>query len=180
MNPDKYRALKNRLLVGGYESEIQWAAEIKPCADAVEFFMEYSWVVLNSGMKEQIARKIWSRILDAMQKGKKAIDVFGHKGKARAIDTMCHRRNERFDEYGKSPDKLTYLQSLPWIGPITKYHLAKNLGHDCVKPDRHLVRIAAMEGKTPDELCRELSVATGNKLAVIDTVLWRAANLGIL
>lgn len=180
MDADTYRALKNRLICGGYEREIEWAANLKPCADPVDFFCEYSWVVINSGMKEQIARKIWDRIVDALRTGKKAVDVFGHKGKAAAIDSMRLERGVVFIDYQNAPDKLAFLQSLPWIGPITKYHLAKNLGHDCVKPDRHLVRIAAKEGKTPDQICREIAEETGDRLTVVDTVIWRAANLGLV
>lgn len=175
-----YQSLKQAIIDRGYAGEIEWAAGLKPCVDAIDFFMEYSWVVLNSGMKEQIARKIWERILKAIADGKKAADVFGHKGKAVAIDSMREGRELAFSGYQKATDKLKFLQSLPWIGPITKYHLAKNLGHDCVKPDRHLVRIAAKEGKTPDQMCREIAQETGDRLTEVDTVIWRAANLGLI
>jgi hypothetical protein len=180
VNNDLYLQLKQRIIDLGYQDEIDWASSIKPCENSLNFFMEYSWVVLCSGMKEQIARKIWHKILSAIENGKNASDVFGHKGKATAIDTMRHRRLERFTEYQKSQDKLSFLQSLPWIGPITKYHLAKNLGLECIKPDRHLVRIAASEGKTPNELCQQLSGETGDRLVLVDTVIWRSANLGLL
>jgi hypothetical protein len=77
-------------------------------------------------------------------------------------------------------DKLSFFESLPWIGPITKYHLAKNFGVECCKPDRHLVRIARQYDMTPDELCRKLAEETGNSVNTVDTVLWRAANLGFI
>jgi hypothetical protein len=180
MLPAEYCKLKERLKTVGYDEEIQWAEDIKPCTDHHDFFNEYAWVVLNSGMKEQIARGIWGKILTAYSDGKHAADVFGHKGKATAIDVMRASSKMFFRRYSEAPDKMAFLQSLPWIGPITKYHLAKNLGFDCVKPDRHLVRIAAKEGKTPNELCQELRTLTGDRIAVIDTVIWRAANLGMI
>jgi hypothetical protein len=46
-------------------------------------------------------------------------------------------------------ERLEYLGSLPWIGAITKYHAARNFGVDCVKPDIHLTRLAALLRTTP-------------------------------
>ena len=70
--------------------------------------------------------------------------------------------------------------SLPWIGDITKYHLAKNLGANVAKPDRWLVRLADAEKTTVDQLCRRLAIATGDRVATVDVVLWRACAVGVL
>src|SRR5204862_28581 len=40
----------------------------------------------------------------------------------------------------------TWLTRCPYIGPVTCWHLAKNVGMDVVKPDRHLVRMAQASG----------------------------------
>lgn len=184
MSPEKYYELKEHLKSTGYKKEIDWAEDIKLCGNSLDFWCEYSWVVINSGMKEQIARKIWDKILASLEKNTGdplfASRVFGHKGKASAIEKIWQTRETVFYEYGRAKNKLAFLQSLPWIGKITQYHLAKNLGFDCIKPDRHLVRVAKAEGKTPEKLCQELKKITGDHLAVIDTVIWRAANLGII
>ena len=58
--------------------------------------------------------------------------------------------------------------------------LAKNLGVDCVKPDRHLVRIAKMYNTNPFDMCQKLSDLTGDSLNTVDTVIWRAANLRMI
>lgn len=180
MNSETYYWLKEVVTKAGYADEISWAENIKPCENPLVFWMEYSWVILNSGMKNTVARKIWDRILEAYPTGKRASDVFGHKQKAAAIDWAWEQRYELFNAYGKASDKLSYLQSLPWIGPITKYHLAKNLGVDCCKPDRHLQRISALEGTSPEIMCSRISAETGDRVAVIDTVLWRAAAIGFI
>jgi hypothetical protein len=75
-------------------------------------------------------------------------------------------------------EQLAWLRKLPWIGKITAYHMAKNLGVDCCKPDRHLVRLAQVIDSEPETLCHDLAAATGDRVATVDTVLWRAANLG--
>jgi hypothetical protein len=177
-----YDTLKLTVRVNGYGRDIDWANELKPigATESLLFWQEYSWVILNSGMKNQVARGIWNRVELAVIKGGSAHDVFGHKGKATAIDTMYANREEELKRYIAASDKLAHCRSLPWIGPITCYHLAKNLGCDVVKPDRHLVRLAQAENTTPEALCRRLSEATGDRIVVVDTVLWRAANLGLI
>ena len=44
------------------------------------------------------------------------------------------------------------------------------------KPDRHLKRIAQIFGYTDvQELCKEVSQSTGDKMSVVDLVFWRFA-----
>ena len=180
MEREKFIQLASELSMRGYGDELDWQRYLQPCEDANTFWLEACWVILNSGMKEQIARKIWDKIKDSWRNGGKAHDVFGHKGKSDAIEYIRENRMELFKQYQQVEDKLTFLQTLPFIGSITKYHLAKNLGVDCVKPDRHLVRVAAAYDMTPDELCEKLSKETGEKKCVIDIIIWRACNLGLL
>lgn len=178
MTTKMYLSLKRRVVDLGYSDMIEWSEGLKPVSDVETFWSEFAWVVLNSGMKEQIARQIWGRVRPAVENGASAGSVFGHKGKAAAIDHVYANREQLLAEYLKAPDKLEYLRSLPWIGGITSYHLAKNYGHDCAKPDRHLVRIAGKEGT--HALCARLARASGDRIATVDVVLWRAANLGLV
>lgn len=173
-----YRDLRAEISARGYAHEIEWAENLVPVSDALAFWREYAWVVLNSGMKNQVAAGIWQRVRPVVEQGGSASLVFGHKGKAGAIDAVYASRAEKLAEYLAAPDKLAYLRSLPWIGPITCWHLAKNFGHDVAKPDRHLVRIAGAEGV--DGLCSRLAGATGDRVATVDLVIWRAANLGLI
>lgn len=66
------------------------------------------------------------------------------------------------------------------MGDIIKYHLVKNLGFDCIKPDRHLERIAKSYKTDPFLMCQKLSEKLGDSLNTVDTVIWRAANLGLV
>lgn len=181
MKASFYMDIKQCLIEDGYADEIDWQTNIEPVTDATVFRNEAIWVILNSGMREQIARIIHERIWHAYRNGDNISDVFGHKGKVSAIKHILKNYYSIFDGYINSDDKIEYLQEIPYIGTITKYHLAKNLGHDCVKPDRHLVRIAKNYGFSDcNALCSYLSSETGDKVSVIDIVLWRAANLKVI
>lgn len=171
--------LKRRVSAAGYGDEIRWAEHIK-CRHSADFFAEYVWVVISSGLKNQVAQKIYSKVMAALIDRVPVHGVFKHRGKVRAIYHVAANLQEIYLEYVVTRDKLEYLKSLPWIGDITKYHLAKNLGIDICKPDRHLVRIANQYNLTPQKLCVELARETKNRVAVIDQVLWRAANLGFI
>lgn len=176
----KYYDLKKHLLENGYEKEISWAENVKLCNDSHTFTNETIWVILNSGMKEQIARKIYNRIMDAIKEGKPLSEVFRHKGKVKAIDDVINNSSNYFNAWNHSGHSVDYLETLPFIGKITKYHLAKNLGLDFCKPDRHLERIAKEYRTTPEIMCTELVKETMDRIGVVDIIIWRACNLKLL
>jgi hypothetical protein len=69
---------------------------------------------------------------------------------------------------------LAALEALPFIGTVTKWHLAKNLGLDVAKPDRHLLRIAARFGYDDvQRMCHDICEFCGERISVADLVLWR-------
>lgn len=173
---ERYRTLRANVILAGYEHDITWSQSIQPVSDPDVFWSEYSWVVINSGMKNQVAERIWHKVYPMVTAGGTASAVFGHRGKTTAIDQVWRDRVELLAAYQEAEDKLKWLQTLPWIGPTTCWHLAKNYGMDVAKPDRHLVRIAGAEGTHP--LCERLSRLSGDRIATVDTVIWRAANLG--
>jgi hypothetical protein len=127
-------------------------------------------------MKNQIAQKIWLKVRPVVEAGGSASEVFGHKGKAAAIDRVWRDRSELLFQYLEAADKMEFLRRLPWIGGITCWHLAKNYGLDVAKPDRHLVRIAGEEGT--HAMCERLARESGDRVATVDLVIWRAANQG--
>lgn len=176
----EFLELKQKIIRAGYNEEIVWAESIKPCDNAAAFFDEYMWVVLSSGMKNQIARLIEERIYKAWELGKETAAAFGHQGKVLAIDYVRKNKDLIFELYQTSDNKIDYLKSLPHIGDITKYHLAKNLGFDIAKPDRHLQRIATSYGLDTFSLCKKLADETGYRIATVDLIIWRAANLGYI
>ena len=65
------------------------------------------------------------------------------------------------------------------IGPITKFHLARNIGIDCAKPDRHLVRIAERFGWKDNiqGMCVKLAAYSGWRIGTVDLILWRYCNM---
>ncbi len=180
MSPEKYIYLKKNLIELGYKKEIDWGRDLKPCEDSESFVLAFIWVICNSGMKNQIAELIYSRILNAIIDKKNISEVFGHKGKVSAIKKVLKNQNKIFAKYQNSNNKIDFLKTLPWIGNITKYHLAKNLGVDCVKPDRHLIRIAKHYNLDVLEMCQKLSKTTGDSLCVVDLIIWRSANLKLI
>jgi hypothetical protein len=179
MTKEKFWKIYEAVQRAGYQTEVDWSENLKPCDTSSKFLSEYIWVILNSGMKNQVARLIFDRIREAIATGQPISRVFKHKGKVDAILNMSLVADEIFEAYQKSEDKLSFLDALSFIGKVTKYHLAKNLGVDICKPDRHLVRIADYYKTTPQALCEKLSEGTGMRIATVDVILWRAANLGL-
>ena len=92
---------------------------------------------------------------------------------------MYDHRIDWHRRYDAAVNKVAFLETMPWIGPVTKFHLAKNFGLDVVKPDRHLARIADAHHSDPHTVCAEIAEATGDRIGTVD-YLWRAAALGIL
>ena len=70
-----FQGAYNYLSERGYAGEIRWAENLPilehQTPDA--FFSEYVWTVLNAGMKEQVARRIYERFMVARDPG-----VIGH------------------------------------------------------------------------------------------------------
>jgi hypothetical protein len=159
---------------------IEWSESVQAPATAEEFAGAAIYVICNSGMKNSIAAPIAARCIEALCEGREATAVFGHAGKAAAIDAIWHHRRELFDRYTREYGKLEVLRELPWIGPVTVHHLAKNLGADTAKPDVHLERLARRERTTTHRLCKRLARATGYRVATVDSILWRACADGIL
>lgn len=174
MDSNLFNMLRLKLENLGYKHEAEWAENVKPVSDINTFFCEYMWVVINSGMKNQIAKKIYDKMM------KEGFDVFKHEGKVKAIKDVYQNADKYFREYLEAKDKLAYLETMPFIGKITKYHLAKNYGLDFCKPDRHLERIAKQYNTTPEKLCGKLAKETNLRIGTVDLIIWRSANLGMI
>jgi len=150
------------------------------------FFQQYAYVVLCSYWKEQYARREWEKFFNTGD-----LNVISNRRKRAAIDFGITQHERWLEELKLSEDKLEYLDTLPMIGEVTRCHLARNIGIDCVKPDRHLIRIAATFGyghsdKVKEQheivtrMCKDIQTEIGGseRLGVIDVVLWRWCNLG--
>jgi len=150
------------------------------------FFQQYAYVVLCSYWKEQYARKEWEKYFQTGD-----FNAISNRRKRAAIAQGLDHAAEWLEQLKKSKEPVEFLDTLPMIGEITKKHLARNLGIDCAKPDRHLIRLAAQSGygssnkvseqtKAVDRMCLDIhnEIGGSEKIGVIDVVLWRACNLG--
>lgn len=162
------------------------------------FMLQYTHVVYCSGFKWKVVDEKWLDILkvyyyfdldlivENMDEIRvKAMEIIGHRSKIEAIlDTAKWLRllpEERFRRFLLDGGKnLNLFKRLGYIGDITKYHLAFCLGVDVSKPDVHITRFADHFNKDPLTICKELSEETGHPIRIVDAILWRAAEQGIL
>lgn len=170
----RYGRIELLLREAGYGPIMEWSENIAEPTDSEAFARETTFVVCGSGFRNALAVPIVERCMLALRNGHSAATEFGHPGKAKAIDYIWANRDALFAGYCAEENTIEYLQTMPWIGPITAWHLAKNLGGDHAKPDVHMERLARREKTTTFELCARLSRETGRKISRIDTVLWRA------
>ena len=175
-----FQTIEKAVRKAGYGAAIEWSEDVPPPATAEDFAAEAIYVILNSGFSNRIAVPIFQRCIAALREGASAKTVFGHPGKVKAIDTIWRKRRKLFRRFQETDDLIAFCGDLPWLGPVTKFHLAKNLGMDVAKPDVHLNRLAEAEGVTAQELCERLAKETGFRAATIDLILWRACADGII
>ena len=171
-----YKQAQDRVIKAGYQEEIDNIRNIpkfEKCTSD-QFFGEYVWCVLSAGMREQTVQKIWDKYFE-----RRDPLVIAHLGKRKAVVAGSKNYVQWFKELRSSKDPIEYLQTLPYIGKTTKYHLARNIGIDCVKPDRHMVRLGNYFGfENPLEMCLKIQKhISDEKLGTIDYVLWRYCNL---
>lgn len=167
----------------GYGEDVTWSEKAGPPATADDLASEAIFVICNSGMKNTVARGIYERVMAALRSGNSASTQFGHKGKAKAIDSLWRHRADHFSFFNllkTDQQRLDWCGALPWIGEITKYHLAKNFGVDVAKPDVHLQRLADLHGETVQGLCDRLAAGSGLKARTVDVILWRACAAGVI
>ncbi|MHA1690490.1 MAG: hypothetical protein ACTSU7_02520 [Candidatus Heimdallarchaeaceae archaeon] len=192
----KYEFVKQIVCDEGFSDEINWQRNINfEDLNESTLLREIAWVILSTGMKEQIIRRLFKKIslcffnwesakkiIDNKQRCyNDAIQIFRNKRKISAIVES----SEIVDEIGFSmlkkmisKDPIDTLKVFPFIGKTTVYHLAKNIGVCVAKPDRHLVRIAEEEGfNDVQDFCRTISDLSGDSVPVVDIVFWRFANL---
>ncbi len=192
----KYLFAKAIVIDEGYSDEIRWQDKLHfEDVDESTFLKELGWVILTSGMKTEVisnrfykisdcfynwvsARKIWENSTSCLDR---ALRLFHHKLKITAIISAA----EQVAKIGFAKlkqaiqkDPINTLRMFKFIGPITAFHLAKNIGIPIAKPDRHLQRIARLEGYNDvQEFCRDIAEMSGDKIQVVDVVLWRYATI---
>lgn len=188
-----FREAERFCIENGFREEIEWCRNREPFTSVtkITFLREYAWVIFNSGMKTSVIEAKWNAlsrtflwfdpseiIIHSNDVRLRALKVFGNRAKVKAVIEMAKKieSTPTFFVALKEQiqlDPLEELEKLHFIGKVTRYHLARNLGFDFIKPDRHLVRLAERYGMAPFELCEIVKKETGEKLGVIDVVFWR-------
>lgn len=191
-----YMTAKQAIIDEGYASEIDWQESITLDKVTETYFLrEAAWVILSSGMREAIIRKKFPEVSAAFFEWESAQEIVAHGDKCRDAALCCfnnprkieaivqvavHVFKRGFQSVRESIrcEGIAYIMQFPYMGPATSYHFAKNIGLPVAKPDRHLNRIANRVGySSPQLLCSHIARVIGEKLAVVDLVLWRYATL---
>ena len=200
MDPNKlahgYLDAKEYILDKGYERELDWQTNRSfNDLEESEFLQEIAWVVLVSGFRESVVRRLFPAITEAFYYWQNTDEILCHLSDCRSnafavfanpkkIDAICSIitsvASDGFPHVKRliKEDGLQYLITFPMIGPISGVHLLKNIGFPVAKPDRHLVRIASSAGfVSVTDLCMTIQAITGDAISEVDYVLWRYATL---
>ena len=157
--------------------------------DESQFLREYCWVVFESGFRYTVVRDKFPAIEALFQSFdlKSLADMefverdslpIRNKRNADGFLRGCRMiAEEGFDAFKNrlAEGGLEVLEQLPGIGPVTKYHLAKNIGlKDTAKPDVWLERCAEECGAPDGHALASFLHGVHPSLEVqqIDTILW--------
>ena len=191
-----FRQAKATVTTAGFGWEANWqrSVEGKPFGER-DLLSEAAWVVLCSGFRESAVRAVfdhvslcfcdWESAAAIAAAGETCVRTayprFRNTPKLMAILNVARIiASEGFGVFAKHvrDDPRGTLRSLPFIGPVTWAHLAKNLGINVAKDDRHLARLASRFGhSSAQSLCDMISGETGEPASVVDVILWRFASL---
>jgi hypothetical protein len=187
-----YETARRFVIEEGYSGELAWQNSLTLASfTESDLLRETAWVILCSGFREAVIRRHFDFISlcfcdwesadlicqYAEHCRRTALARFANERKIQAIiTTASHVQRIGFGEFKtcilNSP--IEALRTLPFIGEITVFHLAKNLGFPTSKPDRHLRKLASSLGySNTGSLCQELSQRTGDSIQVVDLILWR-------
>lgn len=153
-------------------------------------------MILSAGMAEFVIRSKFPDITTSFLEWKSARSIsdnaeecvanalchFRHEGKIRAIARAAKTLSAApsFEDLkGRIlRDPIRELQTFAYIGPITAFHVAKNIGIAVAKPDRHLDRLARSSGfESVGEFCGTIACFLGEDIRLVDSVLWRFATI---
>lgn len=191
-----YEKCKQIVIEAGFEHEIEWqkSIDINQLTETI-FIREHAWVTLTTGFKEKIIRNLFQNLSDIFYNWEsadiivknenicreKALQIFANKNKINAIIQTSNIISKQGFQVIKKlilENPINTLRKFPYIGNITYFHLAKNIGIPLAKPDRHLTRIAtSLNFIDVQTFCSYVSRKTGDSIPVVDIVLWRYATI---
>jgi hypothetical protein len=191
-----YKVVKQAILQAGFKGEILWQSKRSmQKLNERTFLREAAWVIFSGGMRESVVRQKFPGISLAFRSWEsadaildnsascrdKALACFNHRGKVEAVIEVARRvASQGFGRFHEELQNrpLDFLLEFPYLGPATSRHLAKNLGVQVAKPDRHLQRVASVMGyNSPELMCQEIAAVVLDDVAIVDLVIWRYATL---
>ena len=178
------------------ESGRSWELEWQRSRRSTEFnesdlLRETAWVVLCSGFRESIVRRVFDQFSLCFCDWESASEIVANEAACRLTALLLINNSRKVDaiiavarrveEWGYEnlnhaimSDPIAQFRAFPFIGPVTCWHLAKNLGFEVAKPDRHLSRLSLAFGfRDAHHLCAAIAEAAGESVDVVDIVLWR-------
>lgn len=188
---DSFDVIKNKL-------------QNSPILSSSEFVFEVIYVILASGFNQKVAIKKYYEIKNFIENGGKVtqenlLKIFANKNKMNAVCKLWKNKESyrnNFYNLKNEQEKLDYLETLPFIGNITKNHLARNLGMNTVKYDLWIKRLGGTLYSdliefdetilTPqvqqacDKMFASIEFETNLKKGYIDVVLWKSCQIGLL
>lgn len=167
-----------------------WRSEQPGSRTDQDLLAEYGWVVVSCGMTAHVTSKLWPGLTEAFHRWEPAavaarpVDV-----RVAALGVLKHPRKigailDFAEELARGPglmarlasrpvkELLAYLQTLPWVGERSRYHLARNLGWDVVVKTGPVPRLAAFLQTSPDDLVAATAQEVGERVRTVDLVLW--------
>lgn len=176
---------------------LDWASnEVAPPTTAEKMAYEIIWIILCAGRSAQAARTIERKVLAAIHAETPVVEAFGYRAKALAIERAWREREQDFAALstvlatGSQQDLVQWGLAIPFIGDDTVFQLLKNFGAAVAKPDIWLCRLTGFADRPRRPvhvrfpacmaLCQYLAQASGDSIAVIDTLLWSSCNKGVL
>jgi hypothetical protein len=176
----------------GLEHEIEWQRQTdsRQITES-DFLRETAWVILCSGFRESIIRRVFDHLSLCFCDWESAAAIvdsypgcylaaqasFCSTPKLSAIVETARRVEATGFAAVKAAifaNPIETLRQFPFVGPVTVWHLIKNLGYDVAKPDRHLIRISNHLGFCePAQFCTAIADATGEAVKVVDLIVWR-------
>ena len=187
-----YNQAKITVIAAGFSYELDWQ-RTRCFADFTEsdLLRESAWVILCSGFREATVRKAFDLLSLCFCDWESAHEITLNATACRATALAVFRNLRKVDGiigvaryvdnagYGTLKeaivrDPIPELRNFPFIGPVTSWHLAKNLGLEVAKPDRHLARLSFSLGfEDAHHLCASVAAASGDCVKLVDLVFWR-------
>lgn len=183
-----------------FPEDIEWSRKALSLANSVitkqHFYGEYVFGVFVAGFRYSVVKSKMEDIRRAYFDFKPDIveenaywvkdDMMKILANERKIDAtikgakMINKIDNWRDFLDEARSNIYKLEELPYVGPVTKYQIARNIGINIIKPDIHLVRLANCYKMDVFDMCRKIADETGRSLHMVDTIIWRSCEQGFI